>query len=258
MGAVRRPISVLLASGVAVLALSGCGSTDVEGAPVERKAFAFGGGALTVDSDDSALVITPADIDEVRVERQVDGWVFMGSGPDPSWKLVDGRLTLRVDCGGVASDCDAVHRIQVPRGVAVSVEDDNGGVTATGFDTPLKVRSDNGDVRVREARGPLDLGSDNGDLVVEAGATAPEVVARADNGDVRIALGAVPRRVDVFTDNGDVTVSLPTAEYAVTGASENGDVRIDVPLRDGSGHTVSARSDNGDVSVLTSGKLPAN
>ncbi|WP_338496632.1 DUF4097 family beta strand repeat-containing protein [Streptomyces sp. SJL17-4] len=254
MAAVRRPFRVLLASGgalVASLALVGCGSADVGEAPVERKTFAFDGDALTVDSDDSELVITAADIDDVRVERQVDGWVFMGSGPEPEWKLVDGKLTLRVDCDGVASDCDAVHRIQVPRDVAVTVENDNGRVTAEGFATPMKVRSDNGDVRVRKAGGALDLGTDNGDVAVEAGATAPEVVARSDNGDVRITLGTVPRHVDVVTDNGDVHVSVPTAEYEVTGASDNGDVRIDVPRRDKSEHTVNVRSDNGDVSVLT-------
>ncbi|MEU2072609.1 DUF4097 family beta strand repeat-containing protein [Streptomyces sp. NPDC013489] len=253
MAAVRRPFRVLLASGgvlVASLALVGCGS-DVEGAPVERKTFAFAGDALTVDSDNSELVITPADIDDVRVERQVDGWVFMGSGPDPEWKLVDGKLPLRVNCNGVSSNCDALHRIQVPRDVAVTVDNDNGRVTADGFATPMKVRSDNGDVRVREAGGPLDIGTENGDVTVDPGATAPEVVARSDNGDVRIALGTVPRRVDVVTDNGDVHVSVPTAEYEVTGASDNGDVRIDVPRRDKSGHSVNVRSDNGDVSVLT-------
>ncbi|MEE1818291.1 DUF4097 family beta strand repeat-containing protein [Streptomyces sp. SP18ES09] len=246
-----RPFRVLLASGVAVFALAGCGTADAEGAPVERKAFAFGGDALVVDSDNSELVITPADIDEVRVERQVDGWVFMGSGPEASWKLVDRRLTLRVECDAVASSCGAVHRIQVPRGVAVSVEDDNGGVTADGFSTPLKVRSDNGDVRVRNASGALDLGSGNGDVDVEDSVTSARLSVRSDNGDVGISLRTVPRKVDVVTDNGDVTVTVPRAEYAVSGSSDNGDVRLDVPRRDDSEHVVSLRSDNGDLAVRT-------
>ncbi|MEU6166401.1 DUF4097 family beta strand repeat-containing protein [Streptomyces tanashiensis] len=249
--AVARPFRVLLASGVAVLGLAGCGVADAEGAPVERRTFAFGGDALTVDSDNSDLVITPADVDDVRVERQVDGWVFMGSGPEASWKLVDGRLTLRVECDAVAASCGAVHRIQVPRGVAVTVEDDNGRVTAEGFTTPLKVRSDNGDVRVRKVSGALDLGSGNGDVGVEDSVTSPEVTVRSDNGDVDITLGAVPRKVDVVTDNGDVTVEVPEGEYAVAGSSDNGDVRLDVPRREGSPHSVSLRSDNGDVTVRT-------
>ncbi|MCX5390440.1 DUF4097 family beta strand repeat-containing protein [Streptomyces sp. NBC_00094] len=250
MGA-RHPFLAAGGALVALLTLSGCGSADVGDAPVERKTFAFDGSTLTVDSDDSALVITPADVDDVVVERQVDGWVFIGSGPDATWKLADGRLTLRVDCDAVASNCDAVHRIQVPRGVAVAVEDDNGDVRAEGFATPLTVRSDNGDVRVIGSTGALDLGTDNGDLTVEGDTTAPGVLARTDNGDVRITLGAVPRRVDVATENGDVHVTLPTAEYDATGASDSGDVRLDVPRRDGSEHSVSVRSDNGDIDVRT-------
>ena len=254
MAAARHPSRTFLAAGgvlVAAFALSACGTVDAGDAPVEKRTFAFDGRALIVDSDDSELVVTPADVDDVVVERQVDGWVFMGSGPDASWKLEGGRLTLRVDCDAVSSNCDAVHRVQVPRDVAVTVEDDNGDVTAEGFATPLKVRSDNGDVRVTGSTGALDLGSENGDLVVEGGTRAPKVLVRSDNGDVRIALGAVPRQVDVSTDNGDVDVTLPTAEYAATGTSGNGDVRVDVPRRDGSEHSVSVRSDNGDIVVRT-------
>ncbi len=234
-----------------MVAIAGCGGADAKGAPVERKAFAFAGGALTIDSDDSKLVITPADIDEVRVERQVDGWVFMGSGPEASWRLADGRLTLRVDCDAVAASCAAVHRIQVPRKVAVTVEEDNGGVVAEGLSTPLKVRSGNGNVRVVGATADLDLGSDNGSVVVEGSVTAPRVTARSGNGDVRITLGAVPRAVDVVTDNGDVTVGLPTAVYEVSGSSGNGRVRLDVPRGDGSGRSVNLRSNNGDVTART-------
>ncbi|MFB7374958.1 DUF4097 family beta strand repeat-containing protein [Streptomyces sp. NPDC056222] len=252
--AARRRIRMLLASGgalVVALGVSGCGSADVDAAPVERKNFAFSGDALTVDADNSALEIVPADIEDVRVSRQVDGWVFMGNGPDPSWKLEGGRLTLRVDCDAVASNCDSVHRIQVPRGVAVTVEDDNGKVTADGFKTPLKVRSDNGAVLVRGSSGALDLTSDNGEVVVEGGTTSQQVVARSDNGSVRLSLSAAPQRVEAVSSNGEVHIALPTSSvpYDVDGRSDNGSVRIDVPTRKGSPHVVTAHSDNGEVVV---------
>ncbi|WP_369144033.1 DUF4097 family beta strand repeat-containing protein [Streptomyces sp. R44] len=249
--AVGRRFRVLLASGVAVIALAGCGGAGAEGAPVERRTFAFDGDVLTVDSDDSDLVITPADVDGVRVERQVDGWVVMGSGPEASWKLEDGRLTLRVDCDAVAASCSAVHRIQVPRGVAVSVEDGNGDVTAEGFTTPLKVRSDDGDVRVRRVSGGLDLGSQDGDVSVDGSVTSPSVLVRADDGDVHVTLDAVPLDVDVVTEDGDVALAVPQGAYEASGASDDGDVRIEVPLREGSGHVVRLRSDDGDVVART-------
>ncbi|MET9374795.1 DUF4097 family beta strand repeat-containing protein [Streptomyces sp. NPDC002992] len=253
MAAPRR-IRALLASGGAVvvaLGVGGCGSADVEGAPVEKKSFAFSGDALTIDSDNSELEIVPADIKDVRVSRQVDGWVFMGEGPEATWRLEGGRLTLRVECDAVASDCDSVHRIQVPRGVAVTVEDDNGKVTADGFDTALKIATDNGEVVVRNASGALDLSSGNGEVVVEGGTTSRQVVARSDNGAVRLTLGAVPERVRAESDNGEIDIALPAgpATYDVDGRSDNGDVRIDVPRQKGSAHTVTARSDNGEVVV---------
>ena len=250
--AARRRIRMLLASGGAVvvaLGVTGCGSADVEGAPVESKSFALSGTTLTIDSDNSDLEIVPADVLDVGVSRQVDGWVFMGDGPDATWRMADGRLTLRLNCDALASSCGAVHRIQVPRGVSVNVEDDNGRVTAAGFATPLKIRSDNGDVVVRRATGALDLGSGNGNVVVEDASASTDVAARTDNGDVRLALGAVPRRVEAVTDNGSIDIALPRATYDVDGRSDNGDVRIDVPTAKGGGHAVTARSDNGEVTV---------
>ncbi|TXS29537.1 hypothetical protein EAO71_12840 [Streptomyces sp. ms191] len=250
--AARRRIRMLLASGGAVvvaLGVAGCGSADVEGAPVESKSFALSGTTLTIDSDNSDLEIVPADVEDVRVSRQVDGWVFMGDGPDATWRMADGRLTLRLECDALASSCGAVHRIQVPRGVSVTVEDDNGRVTAAGFATPLKIRSDNGDVVVRRATGALDLGSGNGNVVVEDSSASTDVAARTDNGDVRLTLGAVPRRVEAVTDNGSIDIALPRATYDVDGRSDNGDVRIGVPTGKGGGHVVTARSDNGEVTV---------
>ncbi|MEV4947479.1 DUF4097 family beta strand repeat-containing protein [Streptomyces sp. NPDC053755] len=248
----RRRIRTLLAVGGAVviaLGVTGCGDADVEGAPVEAKRFAFSGGTLTIDADDTELELVPADIEDVRVSRQVDGWVFMGSGPEPVWRMEGGRLTLRVECDALASDCDSVHRVQVPRGVALVVEDDNGKVTADGFDTPVTVRADNGAVLVRDASGALDLSSGNGEVVVEGDTTSQRIVARSDNGAVRLALRAVPSSVEAGSDNGEIDITLPRGTYDVDARSDNGEVRVDVPTAKGSGHVVTARSDNGEVVV---------
>lgn len=252
--AARRRIRTLLAVGGAVvvaLGVAGCGGADVEGAPEERKSFAFSGERLTIDAGNSRLELVPADIDDVRVSRRVDGWVFVGSGPDATWRMEGGTLTLRVECDGLAGDCDSVHRVQVPREAAVTVENGNGEVTADGFGTALTVRADNGSVLVRDASGPLELTSDNGEVVVEGRTTSRQIVARADNGAVRLALSAVPRRVEATSDNGEIDIALPKATYDVDGRSDNGEVRVDVPTAKGSGHVVTARSDNGEVVVRT-------
>ncbi|MEU1282187.1 DUF4097 family beta strand repeat-containing protein [Streptomyces sp. NPDC005805] len=235
---------------VGATALTGCGSADIDDAPVERKTFPLSGKALTVESDNTPLDIVAADVDEVEVTRQVDGWVVLGSGPNKSWRMADGKLTLKVDCDGVASHCEGRHTIKVPRGVDVTVNDANGGVTASGFSTALKIDSDNGKVVVRDASGPLDLRSDNGRVDTER-ITSTTVKAVSDNGSVKLRLGVAPDRVETVSDNGSVDIELPSAgaPYAVTAKSDNGSVDVSVPTDDASARTVTAKSDNGKVVV---------
>lgn len=249
-GRARAAALAVGATVVGATALTGCGSADIDDAPVERKAFPLTGKALTIESDNTALDIVAADVDAVGVTRQVDGWVVFGSGPDKSWRMEDGRLTLEVDCDGVASHCEGRHTIKVPRGVDVTVDDANGGVTATGFGTPLKIDSDNGKVVVRDASGPLDLRSNNGRVETER-ITSTTVRAVSGNGSVKLRLGVAPDRVETASDNGRVDIELPSAgaPYAVTAKSENGSVDVSVPTDDASARTVTARSDNGKVVV---------
>ncbi|MEU9607021.1 DUF4097 family beta strand repeat-containing protein [Streptomyces sp. NPDC048057] len=251
----RRParvvVGVVLGGGL-LLGATGCGgSTDVAGAPMERAAFGMEGKVLTVDAGDTDVEIVPADVTDVRVSRQVDGWAVFGSGPDASWRMERDRLTLRVDCDGLG-DCASRHTVQVPRDVAVTVEHDNGSLTARDFTTALTISTDNGDVTVRDTTGDLNLDSDNGTIVAER-ITAGKVRAETDNGKVRIGFkeGAGPGRVEAVSDNGDIVLELARdgAPYAVTAKAGNGKRRVDVPTDDDSPRVVKALNDNGNVTV---------
>lgn len=249
----RTRTSALVASGGAVLlvlALSGCGSTDVEDAPAEHKSFALSGRTLTVDAEDSTLDIVSADVEQVEVTRRVDGWVVLGDGPDPSWRMEGDKLTLRVTCDAMISDCASQHQVKVPRGVVLTVEADNGSVVASGFDTRLVVASDNGKVVVRDSSGPLELRSDNGHVLTER-YSGTSVIARSDNGAIRLGFTEVPDLVDTVSDNGSISIDLPAGPgtYAVTAEADNGDVSVRVPRSDSSRHLVKALSDNGEVTV---------
>lgn len=123
------------ATALLLVALSGCGS-GTDGAPAEQKSFPYSGKALTIDSGNSRVDVVPADVEQIEVTRRVDGWVVFGSGPDATWKLEGGTLTLKVKCSAVISNCDAHHEVKVPRGTALTVDADNGKVTASGFATP--------------------------------------------------------------------------------------------------------------------------
>lgn len=253
----RTRTGALVASGAAVLlmvTLSGCGGSgsadDLEDAPVEHKSFAFSGKTLHIDAGDSAVELVSADVEDVEVTRRVDGWVVLGSGPNPVWKMDGDTLTLRVKCEAMISDCSSLHQVKVPRGVALDVDADNGRVSASGFDTRLELGSDNGRVVVRDSSGALDLRSNNGAVVAER-VSAKSVEARSDNGSVELAFTGVPDLVDTVSSNGRIVVELPKGEraYAVAAESDNGAVSVRVPRSDSSTHVVKARSSNGEVTV---------
>ncbi|MFE2376205.1 DUF4097 family beta strand repeat-containing protein [Streptomyces sp. NPDC059398] len=243
----------LVAAGGAVLvsiALTGCGS-DASDAPAEHKDFALSGKTLTVRTDDSAIELVPADVKSVQVTRHVGGWVFMGSGPHASWSMRDDTLTLKVKCSAVISNCESRHRIEVPRGVSVVLSDSNGSVTATGFDTALKLRSSNGKVTVRDSSGALDLNSSNGSINA-TGISSGQVAADSSNGGIRLALASVPDRVEGVSNNGSVEITLPRKAglaYKVRTQARNGSTQVGVPTDDASHHSVTARSDNGRITV---------
>ncbi|MQS37058.1 DUF4097 family beta strand repeat-containing protein [Streptomyces katsurahamanus] len=250
-----RALRGVVGGGVLVVVLAGCGSADAGEAPKERKVFSLAGESLTIDNDDSAIDVIAADVKDVQVTRQIDGWVFIGSGPEASWKMAGDTLTLRVDCDAVASSCESRHTVKVPRGISLTVRDGNGGVTASGFDTPLTIRSGNGDVTVRDTAGALDLLSDNGNVTTER-ITARTVKAESGNGRVRIGFkNAAPDKVEALTGNGGIRIDLPRAgsPYAVDATSDNGNVTTDVPSDGDSPRAVIARSDNGYVKVLGAG-----
>ncbi|MGW8888242.1 DUF4097 family beta strand repeat-containing protein [Streptomyces sp. NPDC055749] len=235
---------------VLVAALSGCGGTDVDDAPAENKSFALSGKVLSIDAENSGVELVPADVRQVEVTRRFDGWVVLGKGPEAFWEMDGGVLRLGVKCPAMVSDCEAHHQVKVPRGVSVTVEGDNGEVTASGFDTRLDLASDNGRVAVRDSSGALKLRSDNGEVVAEQ-ISAASVDAQADNGSVRLAFSSVPSLVETVSDNGGIVIELPAGEdaYSVSAEADNGDVSVKVPRSDDSPHVVRARSDNGEVTV---------
>ncbi|MDQ8701252.1 DUF4097 family beta strand repeat-containing protein [Streptomyces sp. LHD-70] len=181
-----------------------------------------------MDSDDSALDVVAADVDEVRVTRWFDGSTVLGENPEATWRMDGDTLQLRVHCDGFVSDCSARHRIEVPRDAAVHVVSKDGRVTAEGFRTALQIRSDDGRVTVKDSSGPLELVSADG---------AVEAL------DIRSA------RIDARSQDGAVAVDLPDGAYKVAASSDDGSVDVGVDRDDQSTHVVEAHSEDGSVSV---------
>ncbi|MFG2131647.1 DUF4097 family beta strand repeat-containing protein [Streptomyces sp. NPDC048751] len=265
-------VRTALAAG-AVVALvataTACASPGDDKEP-EHRSFALSGRTLTVDSDDSALEIVSADSNKagrVEVTRWFKGKVVVGKEPKVTWSFEDDRLTLRMKCSGVVADCAARHRIEVPRGVSVRVEDKDGSVRASGFKDALNIRTGDGSVRVSDTSGPLELrtgdgsvrvtdssGSLNvrtGDGSVRADVSSRRVTTRTGDGSAHLELSAVPERVETRGGDGSVTITLPSARYRVTTETGDGGVDVSVPRDESSSHVVSARTGDGKVTVRT-------
>ncbi|GAT83542.1 hypothetical protein STXM2123_4243 [Streptomyces sp. F-3] len=241
-------VAVLLAT------VTACGSSAEEDRSPEHRSFALRGHTLTIDADDSALEVVAGSqqAGSIRVTQWFTGSVLLGEDPRATWDMRDGnRLVLRVRCRGLFPDCDARHRVEVPHGVTVKVEDENGRVRARGFKDALDIRTRNGSVHVTDTSGPLELHSDNGSVRAEV--SSRRVRAGTLNGAVRLRLDAVPDKVGATSENGSVGITLPRAAYRVTTRSDNGPVDVSVPRDDSSPHTVSATTSNGRITVRTTG-----
>ncbi|MFH8972433.1 DUF4097 family beta strand repeat-containing protein [Streptomyces sp. NPDC017890] len=234
-----------------VAGLSACASASDDKDP-EQRSFALQGDALTIDADDSALEIVAADGNpsgKIEVTRWFQGSVALGSDPEVTWSMDGDRLKLRTHCSGVVADCATKHRVEIPRGVAVKVKTDDGSVRAQGFREALEIRTEDGSVRVSDATGPLELHSDDGSL--HADVSSRRVNASTKDGSVHLDLGSVPDRVETRSDDGSVTVALPRATYKVSADSDDGSVDVSVPRDKASSHVVTARTQDGEVTVRT-------
>ena len=250
-----RTARVALAAGAVVVLVGtagACGASAGDDKDPDHRTFTLEGRTLTVDSDDSALEIVAADgnpAGKVEVTRWFQGSVAIGKGPKVSWKMEGDRLTLRMKCSGVVADCSAKHRIEVPRGVTVKVEDGDGSVRARGFEDALSIRTGDGSVHVTDSTGPLTLRT--GDGSVHADVSSRQVRAETGDGSVHLELGAVPDLVDSRSHDGSVTIALPRSTYRVTTETGDGSVDVSVPRSDSSSHVVSARTGDGKVTLKT-------
>ncbi|MEU9349639.1 DUF4097 family beta strand repeat-containing protein [Streptomyces griseoloalbus] len=237
---------------VLVAGLSACGASAADDDDPDRRSFDLPGSTLTIDSDDSALEIVAADGNpsgEVQVTRWFQGTVAMGKDPEVTWTMDGDRLVLREKCSGVVADCSTKHRIEVPRGVTVTVEEKDGSVRARGFRDALSIRTTDGSVHVTDSTGPLELRT--GDGSVRAEVSSRTVRTHSGDGSVRLELGAVPDLVESRSGDGSLTIELPRAAYHVDTETGDGAEDVSVPRDDSSSHLVNVRTGDGELTVRT-------
>jgi len=237
---------------VLAVTATACGNDAKDDKHPDHRAFALHGRTLTIDSDDSDLEIVPATADKVQVTRWFKGSVMVGEDPRVTWAMKDDRLVLRLKCSGLVASCSALHRIEVPRGVAVKVEDRDGSVRARGFKESLSLSTRDGSVRVTDSTGPLTLNSHDGS-VKATGVSSRRVHAETRDGSVHLELSAVPDLVEANSSDGSVSITLPQGTYRVTTHTSDGTAHVSVPQDPRSSHVVDARTRDGSVQVRPAG-----
>ncbi|MFK4064390.1 DUF4097 family beta strand repeat-containing protein [Streptomyces sp. NPDC029674] len=251
-----RALAAVGGTAAVVLLVGACGTDAKDDTEPEHRTFALAGKTLTVESSDATLELVPAggDAKGVKVTRWFSGETVLGGDPKVTWEMDGDRLTLDMQCSGVITNCSAKHRVEVPRGVAVKVENKDGRVTASGFRDALTVRTKDGSVTVDGAEGPLDLRSADGSVTARH-ITSRQVAVDSKDGSVRLELAAVPDRVDARSKDGSVDIAVPEKKggakvaYDVRTEVSDGSVDVSVPRDDNSPHHLSVRSADGKVTV---------
>ncbi len=234
---------VTLTAGGTLLALallSGCGLPSEPG-ETEEKSYDDVPELLIVEVDSANLEIVPEETEEIRVTRTDNG----NAGGD--WELTGDTLNLEMTCG-VISDCQVSYQVFVPADTGLSVRTENGDVSVSGFSSSVEITADNATVDVTDSTGPLTLTSDNGDMNL-SDIGSESLSAATDNGSIDATFTREPVEVEVSTNNGTATVALPGGPYAVFETSDNGEVVNDLPTDPDSASTVTARTENGTITL---------
>ncbi len=234
--ATSTSLPTLLFAAFAAVSLVGCGITvtvdgDTTNRTEEETVSAAGIGIVDVDTDNGAVEIRGAAVDEVTIKsvvrEQHDG------DADASVEIVDDRIVIVGECDHRWWDaCSVGFVVTIPSEFDVRVTTGSGRVDARGIDGDVAIETDNGAI---EATG---LGGG-------------EVVTETDNGRIRLTFDTAPRSVRADTDNGAVSVRLPDDDgrYAVDADSDNGNVDITVSTDPEAVRHVVATSDNGSIDI---------
>ncbi|WP_409236093.1 DUF4097 family beta strand repeat-containing protein [Streptomyces sp. PA5.6] len=270
----HRALAAVGGTVAVVLLVGACGADADDDTEPEHRTFALAGKTLTVESSDSSLELVPAGrgAEGVKVTRWFHGETVLGGDPKVTWEMDGDRLKLGMSCSGIIANCSAKHRVEVPRGVSVNVENKDGRVTASGFRDAMKVRTRDGSVTVKDAGAALDLHSSDGSITVDGvegrldlrssdgsitarGVTSRHVGVDAKDGSVRLELASVPDRVETRSKDGSVDIAVPGSEdgervrYDVRTETSDSAVDVSVPKDDSSPHHVSVHSADGKVTV---------
>lgn len=186
---------------------------------------------LRVKTDGGRVtVVTTAGIDEVRVTARLSEGL---RGPQLSETTSAGVLTLRGECPAPSDVwCRINYRVEVPPGLTVEVDTDNGDIDVSGVSGTTDLQTANGEIR-------------------GTGLRAAVVRAGSDTGDIDLQFDTPPTELSVSSDIGDVSVRIPDdgGAYRLDATTDIGDRQLEVRTDPASNRSIKLSSGIGDLQL---------
>lgn len=243
----RTLVGALPACLAALLLLSGC-VVPTDHTESEQRSFTPLSDLLTIDVDHGDLEVSPANVNEIRVERWVSGRSALGR-PGATWELNGEILSLSFRCDQPES-CPIRHKVIVPQAVSLTVQSVDGHTEAKAFDRPLSISTTEGSVSVSRISGPLILNSVHGDIHGR-GLRSNDFKAGTRSGTIDVSFVEPPNEARVNTQSGLATLELPEEFYDVHSSQNTGRVVTEVDTDDDSPYKISAQTDGGLIRVVS-------
>jgi len=223
---------------------------NFRGGPVDQGEDLAGGRSVAVDVANAALDLRPSDDGEVHVTMR---GTYIGPEPRLEVETSEGVTTISGGCPRRwFTFCSLTVTVRLPASLPMTVEGENGAITASGLTGRLSLGTTNGRIETDGTRGDIDLRTTNGAIQVRR-ATSADVTATTTNGSVDLGFLDPPADVVARSTNGSVTVRVPVdgVSYFVTARTTNGTTNTDaVPSDRTSARTIDLETTNGSVSVV--------
>ncbi len=226
------------AAGAALLAavplLAGCGALGNIGAgshnpPAKEFTVTARVTSLVIHGGTGSVDVTGTPGSAVTVSQQA---TYSSTPPAASHALSGTTLTVSYACP-TELVCGMSYDVKVPRDVAVSVSTSAGSVTLTSLAGTVSARA-------------------NAGLITAVDLRCAVASFNANAGGVVATFSVAPRSVTATTNVGPITLTVPgSVAYQVAAHTVVGASTVTV-RRGGSGHSISAHSDLGSISVSPS------
>jgi hypothetical protein len=263
---------VVLALGLpVVLALIGAGSYSAVALADQASyrvhvSVAAGRGQARVTIDNADATVRPGPGGRISVSGTLSGSL---ARPSFSWRPMVSGLSLHSRCWAWAGFCALEYDITAPAGLPLTVSDDSGNLTVSGFAGYVTLSAGSGDLDASRLAGTVSLSNGSGNItasgldggsvelsngsgnIVINGLAAADVVGDDGSGNITLTFTRIPRRVDVADASGDITLVLPRgpAYYHVEASSESGSTSVSVNRRLSSPYVITASSGSGNVTI---------